>query len=89
MSEAPEVHISSAVVSVRPEASAAVAARLAELPDTEVHHVAGGKIVIVMEGPSQRALGARLAEISLMNHVMSANMVYEVVDTDGPEGGTS
>lgn len=86
MTEAQDIHISSAVVSVRPEAGAAVAARLAALPGTEVHRVAGSRIVIVMEGPSQRDLGARLAEIALMDHVLSANMVYEVVDSDGPEG---
>lgn len=83
----PEHHISSAVVSVRPEHGEAVAARLAALPRTEVHHVVAGRIVIVMEGPSARALGGRLAEIALMDHVLAANMVYEIVDSDGPEGG--
>ncbi len=94
MAEAvPEHHISSAVVSVRPEQAEAVAARLAALPDTEVHQVAAGKIVIVMEGPSTRALGERLTGIALMDHVLAANMVYEVVDSheaidgDAPEGG--
>lgn len=85
MAEAGAVHISSAVVSVRPEASAAVAGRLAALPGTEVHHVAGSRIVIVMEGPSADALGARLAGIALMDQVLSASMVYEIVDTEDPE----
>ena len=80
-----EHHISSAVVSVPPGQEAAVAEALVALPDTEVHHAAGGKIVIVMEGPSTGALGERLAGIALMDHVLSANMVYEVIDreTDG------
>lgn len=76
-----EHHISSAVISVLPRYSRAVAGRLAALADTEVHHRAGGKIVVVMEGPSQSAIGARLAEIALMDHVLSANLVYQVVET--------
>ena len=82
MAERAEHHISSAVVSVAPACAAAVAERLAALPDTEVHHVAGGKIVIVMEGPSAGAIGGRLAEIALMQSVLSANLVYEVIDTE-------
>lgn len=77
-----EHHISSAVVSVLPGHEAAVAEAVAALPDTEVHHAEDGKIVIVMEGASTGALGERLAGIALMDHVMSANMVYEVVDRE-------
>lgn len=82
----PEHHISSAVVAARPEAAPALAERLAALPDTEVHAVSGGKIVLVLEGPSTGALGARLAEIACMDDVLSANMVYEVIDDGGSEG---
>ena len=92
MTDAPrEHHISSAVVSVLPEHGGAVAEAIAAIPDTEVHHVVAGKIVIVMEGPSEGALGERLARIALMDHVLSASMVYEVVDTAietrGKQGG--
>lgn len=84
MAEAPrELHISSAVVSAIPQHASTVAAALACLPDTEVHHVAGGKIVIVMEGPSETVIGGRLTQIALMEHVLSANLVYEVIDTEG------
>jgi nitrate reductase NapD len=78
-----EVHISSAVVSAIPQHVPAVAAAIAELPDTEVHQIAGGKIVIVMEGPSVNVIGGRLTEIALMDHVLSANLVYEVIETEG------
>lgn len=85
------VHVSSAVVAAKPEDAGSVAERLAALPDTEVRHAAGGKIVIVMEGPTSGALGERLTEIALMDGVLSANMVYEAVDpADAPgdsEGG--
>ena len=78
-----EHHISSAVVSALPQHAQAVAASLARLPDTEVHHVAGGKIVIVMEGPSGGTIGGRLAQIALMDHVLSASLVYEAIETEG------
>jgi len=86
MSEIPrEHHISSAVVSTLPEYCESVAARLAAEDDTEVHHVKDGKIVVVLEGPSQDAIGGRLARIALLDHVISANLVYEIVDTEAPE----
>src|SRR3546814_7862717 len=78
-----EHHISSAVVSAIPQHAGAVAASLARLPDTEVHHVVGGKIVIVMEGPSGGAIASRLAQIALMDHVLAANLVYEAIETEG------
>jgi periplasmic nitrate reductase NapD len=84
MAEVPrELHISSAVVSAIPQHVQAVASAIAGLPDTEVHHVAGGKIVIVMEGPSVSVIGGRLTQIALMDHVLSANLVYEVIETEG------
>ena len=88
MPDTGEHHISSAVVSALPEHERSVAEAIAAMPDTEVHHVVDGKIVIVMEGPSEGALGDRLARIALMDHVLSANMVYEVIDREAGEGGT-
>lgn len=76
------LHISSAVVSVLPKLLESVVERLAALPEVEVHHRSTSKIVIVLEGPDSGALGARLAEISGWDGVLSANMVYEqVADT--------
>ncbi len=69
-------------MSTKPEDMADVAARLNGLPDTEVHHAYGGKIVIVMEGPDQDAIGGRLAGIALMDGVLSANLVFEAIDAD-------
>lgn len=73
-------HISSAVVTVRPEQAAEVAGRLAELPRTEVHAVEGSKIVIVMEGDSSGEIGSRLTTIALMDDVFSANLVFEQIE---------
>ena len=86
MPDAGEHHISSAVVSVLPDHERSVAEAIGAMPDTEVHHVVDGRIVIVMEGPSEGALGERLTRIALMDHVLSANMVYEVVDRPAREG---
>ena len=77
-------HVSSAVVSARVEHCTAVAARLNAIPGVQVDRVASGKIVIIIEGTSSGELGARLAEIALMDRVLSANMVYESVDFGEP-----
>jgi nitrate reductase NapD len=76
--------ISSAVVHAFPERAQAVATAIAGLPGTEVHAVSGAKIVIVLEGCSSGEIGARLAEIALMDGVLAANLVYEqAVPADG------
>src|SRR5262245_11234317 len=79
-------HISSAVVATFPDRCADVAGRLGALPDTEVHHVENGKIVIVMEGASVDEIGGRLAAIALMDGVVSANLVFEQIETSETTG---
>lgn len=74
------VHISSAVVSAFPERCGEVVSRIEALPDTEVHRVEGGKIVVVMEGASTGEIGSRLAEMALFDGVLSANMVFEQIE---------
>ena len=78
------VHISSAVVSTRPELGPALAAHIAAIPDTEVYATENGKIVVVMEGPSAEALGERLAALAALPGVLCANMVFEQVDAPEP-----
>jgi nitrate reductase NapD len=73
----PVVYISSAVVSVLPKHWEHVLTLLSSLPEVEVRHRNASKIVIVLEGPDSGALGARLAEISAWEGVLSANMVFE------------
>ncbi len=83
------IHISSAVISTRPELGPALAAQIAAIPDTEVHAAKDGKIVVVMEGPSAGALGERLAALAALPGVLCANMVFEQADApelaDAPE----
>lgn len=72
-------HISSAVVSALPDKLDPVLLRINELPDTEVHRVENGKIVIVLEGSSTGEIGSRLAGIALFDGVLSANLVFEQI----------
>lgn len=84
--QSPTIHISSAVVSVLPQHLEGVAQLLSALPDVEIHHRSPMKLVIVLEGPDSGVLGARLAEISGWNGVLSANMVYEQSDEATGQG---
>lgn len=77
-------HVSSAVVSAFPERCADVARRIAELPETEVHHIENGKIIVVLEGRNSGVIGTRLTEIALMDGVLSANLVFEQIDEAEP-----
>ena len=76
----PNVHISSAVVSVLPVHRENVIRLLSDMDGVEVHHQSPSKIVIVLEGPESGVLGARLAEIASMEGVLSANMVFEQIE---------
>jgi nitrate reductase NapD len=76
----PNVHISSAVVSVLPVHRESVVRLLADMDGVEVHHQSPSKIVIVLEGPESGVLGAKLAEIASMEGVLSANMVFEQIE---------
>jgi nitrate reductase NapD len=58
-----------------------VLARLAAMPAVEVHGYQGGKIVVVVEGPSTGAMGDHLTRIALLDGVVAANMVYEHIET--------
>jgi nitrate reductase NapD len=80
------IHISSAVVSVLPEHRDAVMRALAALPAVEVHQSNASKIVIVMEAAESGMLGGRLAEIASWQGVLSANMVFEQVDSPADIG---
>ncbi len=74
------VHISSAVVSMLPAHSERIVRLLSDMSGVEVHHRAASKVVIVLEGPDSGVVGARLAEIAVLNGVLAANMVFEQVE---------
>lgn len=87
--ETPGRHISSAVITTFPRRCDEVVARLEELPDTEIHRIENGKIVIVLEGESTDEIGGRLAAIAVMDGVISANLVFEQIETQDDPGAPS
>jgi nitrate reductase NapD len=78
---APEAHISSLVVHVRPERAETVRAALAAFPGVEIHGEGGGKIVLTLETESEAEIVSRLNEISLLEGVMSAALVFHHFET--------
>lgn len=72
----PEIHVSSLVVHVRPEKAEAAAANLRGMPGVEIHGSATGKIIVTLETPDEAEIVTRLNEISLLEGVLSAALVY-------------
>ena len=70
-------HVSSAVVSVKPDSKDAVLAALPALPGVDVHAADQSRIIITIEGHSTGELGDRLTSIAVMDGVIAANMVFE------------
>lgn len=79
-------HISSAVIVALPTRREEISERLALLPGVEVHAGEASRIVITIEGPSSGMLGETLNSISMMDGVISANMVFEHID-EGKDRG--
>ena len=78
---APEVHISSALVHVRPERTGELARRIAALDGADVHFAESGKIIVTLEAASSGAIAERLAEIGRLSGVLAATLVYHEVTT--------
>ena len=82
----PEAHISSLVVHVRPENAHAVYAEMAGMAGVEVHAEQGGKIIVTLETHTEADIVTRMNEISLLDGVMSATLVFHhfepVADAD-------
>ncbi len=77
-------HISSAVVMALPARRNAISRQIAAMPGVEVHAAEGSRIVITIEGQTSGMLGETLIQISTMDGVLAANMVFEhIEDTEG------
>ena len=77
------VHVASLIVRTRPDVAAAIAAQIADASaDTrsEIHAVEAGKIIVVVESPSERALADRMDEIRSVSDVLMVSLVYHEVD---------
>ena len=70
-------HVSSAVIVALPARREEIGRSVAALPGVEVHASEGSRIVVTIEGPSSGFLGETLLDISRMDGVISANMVFE------------
>jgi nitrate reductase NapD len=76
---ATEVHISSALVHVRPEATAQVARCIAALEGADVHFADAGKVIVTLEAATSAAIADRLAAIGALPGVLAATLVYHEV----------
>lgn len=74
----------------RLESMSSVASRLDLLDGVEVHGSGSGKIVVVIEGPTAGHLGEMLINISAMDDVLAAHMVFEqaINEEVSDDGGT-
>jgi nitrate reductase NapD len=75
-------HVSSAVVATLPPSTERVLAALGKMENVEIYGYSGGKIIVVIEGTSTGQLGACLSQISLLDGVIAANMVFEHVEEE-------
>lgn len=80
-----DAHIASVLVRARPERAADVAARIAAQADSEVYAVEDGKIVVVLEAQSERALAERMDELRGEPDVLFVNLVFHQVDGQADE----
>jgi nitrate reductase NapD len=75
-----ESHVSSLVVHVRPERAHTVRRAMIGVPGLEVHAEEGGKIIVTLETDTEADIVTRLNEISLLDGVMSATLVFHHVE---------
>lgn len=72
-----ELHISSLLVRSNPERMEAVLAEIKSMPRAEISQTdPSGKIVVLFEADSDRAIGDALAKIQLLDGVASAALVF-------------
>ena len=89
MSEA--VHISSLLVSAKPESLEQVESHLRAIPIAEVAHVEPrGKIIVTLETADEAAIVQAMTDIQLIDGVVSAALVFHQVDDPmAPENSTA
>jgi periplasmic nitrate reductase NapD len=75
-------HISSAVVIALPAHREQIRSHLQQMPGVEVHAAEGSRVVVTIEGPTSGMLGETLSRISLLDGVISANMVFEHIEEE-------
>jgi nitrate reductase NapD len=78
-----EAHISSLVVHVRPEKVDATRVALAGIPGLEIHGEERGKFIVTLETETEADIVMRMGEISFLEGVMSAALVFHHCDPTG------
>ena len=78
-----DTHIASLVVRARPERAAQVAASISAREGHEVRAMSDGKIVVVLEAPSERALADRMDDLRGEPDVLFVNLVFHQLDSGG------
>ncbi|EDZ45889.1 chaperone NapD [Leisingera daeponensis] len=72
-----ELHISSLLVRSNPARMAAVLDTIKSMPNAEISQTdPSGKIIVLFEADSDRAIGDALAKIQLLDGVASAALVF-------------
>ena len=78
------VHISSLLVSARPEKAKGAAAQIESLPIAEIaHRDEAGKIIVTLETTNESEIVSALSDIQLIDGVVSAALVYHQTDAGG------
>lgn len=73
-----ELHISSLVVHVLPEALASVMQGLADVEGAQIHGShPSGKLVVTLEAPQARDILDRVSQIEQIRGVINASLVYQ------------
>ncbi|WP_254204508.1 chaperone NapD [Aeromonas sp. FDAARGOS 1405] len=79
-----EFHVSSLVVLTQPPLRHQLAGQIGALEGAEIHAVSDeGKLVVTLEGPSQRPIMAAIDAIQAMPGVLSAALIYHQFDELG------
>jgi nitrate reductase NapD len=76
-----EIHISSALVHMRPGRTEEIARQIAMLEGAELHFAGAGRIIVTLEAASSGAIADRLTEIGRLAGVLAATLVYHEVTT--------
>lgn len=76
------LHIASLIVRARLEVSLDLASRIALKPGAEVHAVEGGKIIVVVESPSERGLADFMDELRRDPDVLMVSLVFHQMDDE-------
>ncbi|WP_372871615.1 chaperone NapD [Shewanella sp.] len=72
-----EYHVTSLVVHAAPSMANAIHDAIAALPGAEVHATSPeGKLVVTLEGSTQRAILDNVETINALNGVLSSSLIY-------------